>query len=155
MNRGWFRHYFCFLKGDFVNFHNITLKFVTLFVGFLVLFSPLETQARVLEKIYAVVNGETITLSEIKEYQVKLKSGGFLNDLLFSDPAEREKALKDRDYLIKRLVDEKILDFAVKQHGLLVTEERVDKEIKTIAERQNLSIARLQQALKDQNVERV
>lgn len=113
---------------------------------------PETSQARILEKIYAVVNGETISLSEIKEYQSKLKSGGFLNDLLFSDPKEREKAMKDRDYLIKLLIDEKIIDFAVKQNGLLVTEERVDKEINEIASRQNLSIAQLKMALKDQGV---
>lgn len=108
--------------------------------------------ARVLEKIYGVVNGETITLTEIKDYQQKLKNGGFLNDLLFSDPVVREKASKNRDYLLKLLVDEKIIDYEVKKNGLLVTEERVSKEISTIAERQNLSVKQLRQTLKDQGV---
>ncbi|MCJ8278015.1 MAG: hypothetical protein MJK18_14330, partial [Bdellovibrionales bacterium] len=64
--------------------------------------------AKVLERIYAVVNGEIITLTEINDYKYKLKNGGFLNDLLFSDPVVRQKAIKDRKYLLKLLVDEKI-----------------------------------------------
>lgn len=111
------------------------------------------SHARLLEKIYAVVNGKTITLSEIKEYQDKLKSGGFLNDLLFSDPEVRQKALTDRDYLIKLLIDEKIIDFAIQENGFLVTEERVTKEISTIADRQNMSIKQLRETLEGQGVD--
>ncbi len=119
----------------------------------LFLFSPSPASARILEKIYGVVNGETITLTEIKDYQEKLKNGGFLNDLLFSDPAVRERAKNDRDYLLKLLVDEKIIDYEVKKNGLLVTEERVNKEISTIAERQNMSVDQLKRTLKDQGVD--
>ena len=108
--------------------------------------------SRVLEKIYAVVNGEIITSTEIKDYQKKLKNGGFLNDLLFSDPKERKKAIDSRDYLLKLLVDEKIIDFEVKQNGFLVTQERVSKEISTIAKRQNLSVSQLKSTLKQQGV---
>lgn len=111
-----------------------------------------SAHAKVLEKVYAVVNGETITLTEITDYQKKLKSGGFLNDLLFSDPQERQKALKNKDYLLKLLVDEKIIDFEVKQNGFLVTDERVKKEIGTIAKRQNMSVSQLKQTLKGQSV---
>jgi peptidyl-prolyl cis-trans isomerase SurA len=110
-------------------------------------------QARLLEKIYGVVNGEIITLSEIRDYQRKLKEGGFLDDLLFSDPEVRQKALKDRDFLLKLLVDEKIIDFEVKKNGLLITEERVTKEVSTIAKRQNLTLSQLRQTLKDQGVD--
>ncbi len=111
------------------------------------------SQARVLEKIYGVVNGEIITLTEIKDYQEKLKSGGFLNDLLFSDPEVRERASSDRDFLLKLLVDEKIIDFEVKKNGLLVTEERVSSEISTIAKRQNLTVNQLKRTLRDQGVD--
>lgn len=118
---------------------------------FIFLYSS-KGEARLLEKIYAVVNGKIITLSEIKEYQEKLKNGGFLNDLLFSDPEIRQKALADRDFLIKLLIDEKIIDFAIQENGLLVTEERVTKEIETIADRQNMDIRQLRQTLKAQDV---
>ncbi|MCB0377597.1 MAG: peptidylprolyl isomerase [Bdellovibrionales bacterium] len=107
---------------------------------------------KILEKVYAVVNGEIITLTEISDYQEKLKHGGLINDLLFSDPAVREKAMKNRDFLIKLLVDEKLIDFEVKQNGFLVTSERVEKEIDGIAKKQGISLAQLKQALRSQGV---
>ena len=109
-------------------------------------------QAKVLEKIYAVVNGDTITLTEIQDYQKKLKEGGFLDDLLFSDPKVRQKAIDDKAYLIKLLIDEKIIDFEVKQNSLQVTQERVDKEIETIAKRQQMTAGQLKRTLRDQGV---
>jgi peptidyl-prolyl cis-trans isomerase SurA len=115
--------------------------------------APQKAQARLLEKVYGVVNGEIITLTEIREYQEKLKNGGFLNDLLFSDPKVREKAEKNREYLLKLLIDEKIIDFEIKKQGLLVTEERVNKEIETIAKRQNMNAAQLKQTLQMQGVD--
>jgi peptidyl-prolyl cis-trans isomerase SurA len=124
---------------------SFTVPLVTL------LFS-LNCSAKIIEKVLAVVNGETITLTEIAEYQTKLKTGGFLDDLLFSDPQERKKASTDESYLLNKLVDEKIIDFEVKQNGFLVTEERVDKEIATIAERQNMTISQLRHTLEGQSV---
>ena len=114
--------------------------------------NPLFAQTKVLEKIEAVVNGEIITLTEISDVKMKLKTGGFLDDLLFGDPEVREKALQDPDYLLKLLIDEKILDFEVKHNGFLVTEERVDSEINTIAKRQNVSENELKRALTQQGV---
>lgn len=128
----------------------LVVKFIPTLIC-VVLFAEV-TSARVIEKIYGVVNGEIITLTEIKDYQKKLKEGGFLDDLLFADPKVKEKARKDREYLLKILVDEKIIDFEVKKNGLLVTEERVDSEIGNIAKRQNLTVDQLKQTLEDQGV---
>ena len=110
------------------------------------------SQAKVLEKIYAVVNGEIITLTEINDYQKKLRTGGFVNDLLFADPVERKKAIGSRDYLIKLLVDEKLIDYEVKQGGFLVTPERVNKEIRNIAQSKGLSKAQMKSALRQQGI---
>lgn len=118
----------------------------TVFLG------PQISSAKVLEKIEAVVNGDIITLSEINEYQHKLKHGGFLNDLLFSDPEVVKKASTDKDYLLKLLIDEKIIDYEVKQNGFLVTDERVNKEIATIGKRQNMSVDQLRETLGHQGV---
>ena len=118
---------------------------------FLVLFSN-PTEGKILEKIQAVVNGEIITLTEIKEYRNKLKTGGFLDELLFSEPEVREKALKDSEYLLKLLVNERIIDFEVKRQNFLVTEKKVDKEISTIAKRQNMTLTQLKKTLKAQSV---
>jgi peptidyl-prolyl cis-trans isomerase SurA len=130
---------------------NLWFNVIALIFAAGLLSSP--AHGRLLEKVYGVVNGEIITLSEIKGYQQKLKDGGFLNDLLFSDPETRERASNDRDFLLKLLIDEKIIDFEVKQNGLLITEERVTKEISTIAERQSLTVPQLKRTLRDQGVD--
>jgi peptidyl-prolyl cis-trans isomerase SurA len=109
--------------------------------------------AEVIEKIYAVVNGEIITLTEIADYRERLKSGGFLNDLLFSEPEVRDKALEDKDYLLKLMIQEKIMDYEIKQQGLQITEERVKKEIGTIAKRQNMSMAQMEMAIESQGID--
>ena len=121
------------------------LQKILIFI-FLSLFSN-QTWARILEKIQAVVNDEIITLTEIKEYQNKLKNNGFLDELLFSEPKVRKKALKDPDYLLKLLVDEKIINFEVKRQNLLVTQEKVNKEISAIAKKQNMTLTQLRKAL--------
>ncbi len=131
--------------------HPFTKMFLVVFS--IALLFPLHSQSRLLEKIYAVVNGKTITLTEIKDYQDKLKNGGFLNDLLFSDPETRQKALEDREYLIKLLIDDKIIEYAIQENNLLVTEERVSKEITSIADRQNMTVDQLRRTLQSQGVD--
>ena len=114
---------------------------------FLVFFPDLS-KSKILEKIQAVVNGEIITLTEIEEYKNKLKNGGLLDELLFSEQEVRKKAIKDSEYLLKLLVDERIIDFEVKRQNLLVTEEKVNKEISNIAKSENMTITQLQATLK-------
>ena len=122
------------------------------FVFFFLAIFPLSVSAKLLEKIRAVINGEIITLSEIKEYQNKLKNGGFLDDLIFSESETRKKALKDEKHLLKLLVDEKIIDFEVKRQGFVVTKEKVNKEILNIAKRQSMTVAQLRKNLEKQSV---
>lgn len=126
---------------------------INLLVPWVCFFGSGIAEAKVLEKIEAVVNGDIVTLSEINDYQHKLANGGFLNDLLFSDPEVIQKASKDKDYLLKLLMDEKIIDYEVKQNGFLVTDERVNKEIATIAKRQSMTVPQMQETLRHQGVD--
>ncbi len=118
----------------------------------LLILSLKPSEGKILEKIQAIVNGEIITLTEIKEYKNKLKTGGFLDELLFSEPEVREKALKDTEYLIKLLVDERIIDFEVKRQNFLVTEKKVNKKLLTIAKKQNMTLTQLKKTFKTQSV---
>jgi len=93
-----------------------------------------------------------ITLTDIADYQKKLNEGGFLNDLLFSDPKEKEKSQKDRQFLIKKIIDEKIIDFNVKKNGFTATESQIDREIDNIAKTRSMGRSDLIAALKSQNV---
>lgn len=115
--------------------------------------SPQSSAAKVIEKVHAVVNGEIITLTQIQDYKRRLKSGGFLNDLIFTDPEVRQRASEDEDYLLQLMIQERIMDYEIKRLGLQVTEQRVKKEITTMAQRQNMSVEQMQQAIADQGVD--
>jgi len=118
----------------------------------LLILNSKPSEGRILEKIQAIVNGEIITLTEIKEYKNKLKTGGFLDELLFSESEVRKKALKNTEYLIKLLIDERIIDFEVKRQNFLVTEKKVNKKILTIAKKQNMTLAQLKKTFKTQSI---
>lgn len=111
------------------------------------------TEARVIEKIYAVVNGEIITLTEIEDYHKRLKTGGFVNDLLFAEADVRKKAIKNRKYLIEKIIEEKIIDYEVKKNGFVVNADRINKEINTIAKSKGATRGQLKSALSRQGVD--
>ncbi len=97
----------------------------TFFIATAVFFS----HAEVVDRIFATVNDEIITESDLDEYQKQLKSRLLYEDLLFPDDKSINEALNDRNVLIEKLVGEKILDSEAKKLGVNITQERVDKEL--------------------------
>lgn len=87
------------------------------------------SSAEVVDRIFATVNDEIITDSDLTEYHKQLKSRLLYEDLLFPDEKSINDALNDRNILIEKLIGEKILDSEAKKLGIGVTPERVDKEI--------------------------
>jgi parvulin-like peptidyl-prolyl isomerase len=85
--------------------------------------------AEVLDKIYATVNDEVITSSDIDDYQKQLKGRLLYEDLLFADEEAVNAALKDRKILVDKLIGEKILDSEAKKLGINITEDQLNKEI--------------------------
>lgn len=81
------------------------------------------------DRIYATVNDEVITLSDINAYQKQLKSRLLYEDLLFADEAAIEASIKDRKLLVDKLINEKMIDSEAKKLGINVAEDRVRKEI--------------------------
>lgn len=109
-------------------------------------------QAELVEKIVAIVNDEIITLSDIKKYEARLKSGLTLDELI-AQGASNKELLADRNKLINLLIDERIIDSEVKKQNLSVTIERVEKEIRNISKGNNISRAQLKQTLQSQGVD--
>lgn len=105
--------------------------------------------AEVIEKIIAVVNDEIITLSDINKYKAQLKKGKFLDEMVMSN---KDKLLKDESALVQQLINEKIIDSAVKQMGLATTVEKVEQEIDTIARRNGISKNELKNEIKKEGV---
>lgn len=115
----------------------------------LVLFVSLVSlpgQAKIIERIIAIVGDQAITMSELKEYRKNLKTGGLVDDSLVG-LADSKKLLSDEKYLINHLVDEKILDSEVKKREIMVTIERVEQEIRQTTARNGIGRPQLKEAL--------
>jgi len=106
---------------------------IVFFTGFLYLILAFPVGARVIDRIAAVVNDEVITLSELDEACLPL----FQKYLrVVTDPIEEEKIVrKIRKQVLERLIEEKLVEQAVKKYHIKVTDEEVEAFIKHIQER--------------------
>jgi peptidyl-prolyl cis-trans isomerase SurA len=107
---------------------------------------PAGVHAKVVDKIVAIVNEEIITLSDLEKYKKNLQTGGLTDEALMkmSDP---QLLLKDKNALMNQVIDEKVMDSEVKRKGMEVTIERVEQEIRTIAQNNNITRNQLKDAL--------
>lgn len=106
--------------------------------------------AEVLERVVAIVNDQILLLSDIDKYKSQLSRGGMTDDLLVSDP---KSIVGDRQKLIDLMINERLIDSEVQKQSLAVTVERVEQEIRSIAQSNNISRNQLKQALKEQGVD--
>lgn len=114
-----------------------------------VLFSIFSAHAEVVDKIVAVVNDEIITKKDIEAFRKQLQKGKFVDELLIKDKAA---ILKNEQALLQQIIDEKIIDSEVKRQELSVTVEKVDQEIRRIAERNRMTKQQMLDELKKQGV---
>lgn len=131
----------------------LSASFIGIFAGGLLptYFASLA-RAEIVERIVAVVNDEIITQTDLTKYANRLRSGGLTDDLLIPDEATRKSLLEDKDKLLQKMIDEKIIDSEVKKQGLSVPIERVEQEIRTIAKRNNVSRDDLKAALQERGI---
>ncbi|MCB0364212.1 MAG: peptidylprolyl isomerase [Bdellovibrionaceae bacterium] len=111
----------------------------------------LSSDARVIEKIFAIVNDEIITQTDMQRFRSKLSSGGLVDDAVIR-LADPKVLLKDEKALINHLIDERLLDSEVKRKGLSVTVEKIEQEIRNITRRNGISRAQLKSALAEKGV---
>jgi parvulin-like peptidyl-prolyl isomerase len=125
-------------------------KFRQLFLTVLI-FSPLISQAEVVERIVAVVNNEIVLLSDFKTLQHQLKTPGLIDEALLGDKTI-ESLSKDRKVQLDYLINEKIMESEVKRLNHTVTMERVDQEIRDKAKANNVSVNDILAAFKAQGI---
>jgi len=101
----------------------------------------------IVERIVAIINDEVVLQSDIDRYIGEIKKGAIVDDLLSEDPKD---LLKDREKLVRHLINEKVIESEIKKRNLEVSFEAVEKEINKIAGRNNISRAQLREALKEQ-----
>lgn len=118
-----------------------------------ILLLPFAAGADVIERIVAIVNNEIVTLSDINKYAERLKTGGLTDDLLIPDETTKQAVLTDRDKLLQKMIDEKLIDSEVKRQNLTVPIERVEQEVRTIAKRNGISRDQLREAITGRGVQ--
>lgn len=123
------------------------IRFLPLFFFFI----GLSAQAKLVDKIVAIVDDQIITHSDLEKFKRKLQTGGLLDEALLR-LADPQALLKDRNALLGQLINEKLIDSEVKRKNMEVTIERVEQEIRNVAAQNNISRQQLQAALAKQGV---
>lgn len=98
----------------------IILLFVSLFSS---------AAPELMDGIYATVNDEMITKGDVDSYQTRLKKGFAFETMLFTDEKIINMALKDKKFLLERMIAEKLIDSEAKKLGVNVTDDRIAKDI--------------------------
>lgn len=119
---------------------------------FVVSLIPFGASGEVVERIVAIVNNEIITQTDISKYVERLKSGGLTDDLLIPDESTKQAVLADREKLLQKMIDERLIDSEVKRQNLQVPIERVEQEVRMIAKRNGISRDQLQEAITSRGV---
>lgn len=112
-------------------------------------FSALS-QEIVVESVLALVNEEPLYKSELEEFRRHLQQGIYSDDLVIPDDETRQKALKDPEFLLEKLIQSKVIDSEIKKMDIEVTSEQIDQEMRKIAGYNNLSLSEMTAELRRQ-----
>ncbi len=125
------------------------MKTAHLLLAGLALLLPLSTQARVVEKIAAVVGGEIILQSEVEERAAPLMA----DIAAINNPSQRAaRAAALRRQVLDRMVDEQLLMIEANELKVSVSSEEVDRSIDQIKKDYGLSDAQLRDELRKQGM---
>ncbi len=102
--------------------------------AFLLMTLPHFAQAEIVDKIVAIVNNEIILQSDYSQLQKKANKPAMVEEILLAGKSIADLK-KDRALQTEYLINEKIMDSEVKKLNLSATPERVEREIKQMAQR--------------------
>lgn len=127
-------------------------KFLLVITVSCFVFASAAFTGELVDEIAVIVNEEIIALSDVAEFQNRLRTGGLVDDQLVPDEKTKEALLKDRELVIKKLIDARLIDAEVKKQGLTVPIERVEQEVRTIASRNKMQRDDLKNALLEKGI---
>lgn len=113
----------------------------------------MTARAEIVERIVAIVNDDIITLSDMEKYTERLRSGGLVDDMLIPDEATKNLLIKDREKLLEKMIEERVVDSEVKKQNLQVPIERVEAEVRAIAKKNNVNRDELKAALQERGID--
>lgn len=112
---------------------------------------PVSGSAKeVVNKIIAIVNSEPILQSELANFPQRFKREGALDDSLVLEEAPVSVLKTDSKKQLDYLVREKLIESEVKKLNLTVSEDRVNSEMNTLATRNHMTKAQLNDLIKKQ-----
>ncbi len=117
-------------------------RYLLVFISFLIFLSPV--QAKIVDKIVAIVDGDVITLSELEEFLGPGRTQMEGVDVKIGNKDVRQRALE-------QLIERKVLIHEAKDKDIEIREERIDQRIKEIKGR-FASEDEFRQALQDEGL---
>ncbi len=106
------------------------------------------SEAKLVEKVLAIVNDSIITMTDVNNYRKNLRTGELIGEAL--DKKQVKHLLKDNKALLDKIIDKRIIEHEVKKKGYTVTWSQVDKEIRNVYKSHDMTKTQLEQALKAQ-----
>lgn len=106
---------------------------------------PVSPHAKVVEQVLVVINGEPYTLSNIKDYAKTKTEGEF-------PKGDLNNIEKEDQEILEQFITEKLLAAEVKQAGINISEQEIDKYIEQVKQRNRLSDEELKTALKQEGM---
>ncbi len=101
------------------------------------------------DKVIAIVNSEPILQSELSAMPARAKKEGGVDDALLLDE-KIDKIKTDSAAQLNYLIREKLVESEVKRLNLNLSEDRINSEMQTMAKRNQMTTAQLQDSLKKQ-----
>jgi len=116
--------------------------------GIMLLFSC-ETDAKIIEKIVAIVNGDIITLSELREISVPYLEKMQLKFSLENDE-EQIKEIEKR--ILDQLIDEKLVKQEADRLEIAVDDKEVDIAVRDVMSKNNIAKDQFEQVLLEEGL---
>ena len=102
----------------------------------------MDADARIIDRIVAIVGKEPVTLSELNKFQERLKQAP-------PELTQNGQILQDKKRVLELLVEQKIFQSEIKRLGLGASDKEVKAEIESIRNRLNLNDKELREMLKE------
>jgi peptidyl-prolyl cis-trans isomerase SurA len=120
-----------------------------LFITIIFILHNISSASVLLDRIVAIVNGEVITWSELRDH-INIDGAGYIQGL---NGVEREEKIRKLEQpFLNQLIEIKIIEQAAKKLGLDVSDSELDRAIQEIKTKFNLSDQEFLDSLRSENM---
>lgn len=117
-----------------------------------VLFSSINLEAKIIEKVVAIVEGEMILKSDISKFKARLKNGELVN-LALLGLFDQKKVAATKESILDYLIAKKIILLQAKKEKIVVNEKLINRELGNLANANSISTKELEQEIKNRGID--